>query len=139
MAFLLFLSFGQYAQAQSLEPVSLKVIGKNKEILFSEKTSVSLPQTVGQVSVDIFKTQQIPFLGDVDGIHSIYGIGSDLEILSDSEMKAYGWCYSINGVVPEGFVYQINVTEPHTEIVWFYAYAYYKAGQWISQCVPHSL
>lgn len=119
------------------QAVTLKVIGKNGEVLFSGDKDVSLPQTVGQVSVVFFNANQIPFVGDIDGIVSVYGLGSDLDLISDTDMKAYGWCYSVNGVVPEDFVHKVNIDEQKTELVWFFAYAYYKAGQWIQQCVPH--
>lgn len=135
IGFILFLSFGQFARAAELSPVSFKVIGKNGEVLDSHQDEVSLPQTAGQVTVHFLEKNQIPFVGDADGIVSIYSLGSDLEVLSDTEMKAYGWCYSVNGVVPEDFVHKINITESNTEIIWFYGYAHYKLGEWIAQCV----
>lgn len=122
----------------SVQAVTLKVIGKNGEVLFAGEQTSSLPQTVGQVSVDFFKQNQIPFVGDIDGIVSIHGLGSELDVISDTDMKAYGWCYSVNGVVPEDFVHKVNIIDQKTELIWFYAYAYYKAGEWISQCVPDS-
>jgi len=117
--------------------LTFKVIGKNSEVLFSTVTEASLPQTVGQISVEFFKKNQIPFIGDIDGIVSVYNIGSDMDIISDTDMKAYGWCYSVNGVVPENFVHKVSVSNQETELVWFYGYAYYQAGEWVSQCVPH--
>lgn len=122
----------------SVQAVTLKVIGKNGEVLFSGESESSLPKTVGQVSVDFFKQNQIPFVGDIDGIVSIHGLGSELDVISDTDMKAYGWCYSVNGTVPEDFVHKVNILDQKTELIWFYAYAYYKAGEWISQCVPAS-
>ena len=119
----------------SVQAVTVKVIGKNGEVLFSGTNESSLPKTVGQVSVEFFEQNQIPFVGDIDGIVSIYGLSSDLDIISDTDMKAYGWCYSVNDIVPEDFVHKINITEQTTELIWFYAYAYYKAGEWIAQCV----
>ncbi len=119
----------------SVQAVTLKVIGKNGEVLFSGENESALPKTVGQVSVDFFNQNQIPFVGDIDGIVSIYGLGSDLDVISDTDMKAYGWCYSVNGVVPEDFVHKVNIIDQKTELIWFYAYAYYKAGEWVAQCV----
>lgn len=114
-----------------------KVIGKNSEILFADQAVVSVPQTVGQISINFFQQNQIPYIGDIDGIVSVYNLESELDLISDTEMKAYGWCYSINGVVPEDFVHKVNITDQSAELVWFYAYAYYKAGEWVAQCVPH--
>ncbi len=117
--------------------LTFKVIGKNSEILFSQVVEVTLPQTVGEISVDFFNNNQIPFVGDIDGIVSVYDIASELELISDTDMKAHGWCYSVNGVIPEDFVHKVSVSKQETELVWFYGYAYYQAGEWISQCVPH--
>lgn len=117
--------------------LTFKVIGKNNEVLFSKAAEVLLPQTVGQISVDFFNKNQIPFVGDIDGIISVFDIGSDMDLISDTDMKAYGWCYSINGAVPEDFVHKVSASNQETELVWFYGYAYYKAGEWVSQCVPH--
>lgn len=128
--FIVLVSLNAYA-------LTFKVIGKNSEVLFSSTTEVSLPQTVGQISVENFNKNQIPFVGDIDGIVNIYRIESELDLISDTDMKAYGWCYSINGIVPEDFVHKVNVTAQETELVWFYGYAYYKSGEWVSQCVPH--
>ena len=41
----------------------------------------------------------------------------------------------MNGVVPEDFVHKVNIIDQKTELIWFYAYAYYKAGEWVAQCV----
>lgn len=119
----------------SVQAVTLKVIGKSGEVLFSDEQISSLPKTVGQVSVDFFNQNQVPFVGDIDGIVSIHGLGSELDVISDTDMKAYGWCYSVNGVVPEDFVHKVNILEQKTELIRFYAYAYYKAGEWTQQCV----
>lgn len=127
---IVFVSLNAYA-------LTFKVIGKNSEILFSSATEVSLPQTVGQISVDLFNKNQIPFVGDIDGIVNVHGIESELDLISDTDMKAYGWCYSIDGIVPEDFVHKVSITAQDTVLVWFYGYAYYKAGEWVSQCVPH--
>lgn len=118
-----------------VQAVTLKVLGKNGEVLFAGEQISSLPKTVGQVSVDFFNQNQIPFVGDIDGIVSIHGLGSELDVISDTDMKAYGWCYSVNGVVPEDFVHKVNILDQKTELIWFYAYAYYKAGEWTQQCV----
>ena len=117
--------------------LTFKVIGKDNEVLFQTETETTVPQTVGQISVELFNQNKIPFVGDIDGIVSVYEMGSYLDLISDTDMKAYGWCYSVNGVVPEDFVHKVNISAQETELIWFYAYAYYKAGDWIAQCVPH--
>lgn len=117
--------------------VTLKVIGKSNATLFSEELSFEYPLTVGQASLNFLEKNQISYTGDDSGLAMINGLSSDMEIISDSELKAYGWCYRLNDIVPDAFANQILVTKQSDEIIWFYAYAHYVDGLWVKQCVPH--
>ena len=92
--------------------------------------------SVGQITLKALEELKIPYIGSEDGINSIFKspVGLDaIEIISDREMYAYGWCYSVNGVEPEILPGRYGV-RPGDEIVWWYGYAHYKDGRWISQC-----
>lgn len=115
--------------------VSMEVIGLEGEVLFSKKSEIQLPSTVGKVSVEIFDENEVPYDGNEIGMHSIYDLEQEIDIISKKEMKAYGWCFSINGKVPETLTDTTPVLDQGDEIVWFYAYAHYLAGDWIGQCV----
>lgn len=95
-------------------------------------------QTVGDITIAFLKNSSIPFEGTERGINSIFNspTGVDaLEVISDNEMLAYGWCYSLNGFEPASFPHQIQVVQGD-EVVWWFGYAHFKNGEWKSQCEP---
>ena len=95
-------------------------------------------KSVGQITIDTLIEQSIPFLGTDEGINSIFNtpVGIDaMEIPSDTEMMAYGWCYSINGFEPNAYPHKIFATNDD-HILWWFGFAHNKDGKWISQCTP---
>ncbi len=135
--FLLFLSI---LLSQSLMAQSLEVVGacSKEPIATFERTEFS-PQSLGAFTLDALDSLGLEYQGNERGINSIEGsvIGMDaLEVLSDSQMRAYGWCFSINGEVPEIFADEISLVSAEDKIVWFFAFAHYLDGQWVAQCVP---
>lgn len=101
--------------------------------------SADLSKNVGETSISIFNSQQIPFIGAPEGFNSILNtaIGIDaLEIVSDTEMRAYGWCYSVNGKDLTKMPDQAYFTKQSDELIWYYAYSTNKNGQWSDYCSP---
>lgn len=97
-------------------------------------------QSVGDISIQALQDNNIPFQGISQGINSILNTPTGLEaldVVSDTEMFAYGWCYSINGYEPDKFPNEVYVQETD-HILWWFGFARYKDGQWISQCKPSS-
>jgi hypothetical protein len=95
--------------------------------------------SVGQITTKILGNLQEPFVGSEGGVNSIRGMPMPdqvLEILSSEEMRAYGWCYHVDGVEPGLMPDQVKVAEESASIYWFLAYAEYSKGTWISMCVP---
>lgn len=115
--------------------LSFSVIGKNREVLLQQEKLVVLPLSVGQISLDIFNQEKVPYVGGVYGFAGLFGIEQDVEVISDSEMKAYGWCYSVDGLIPASMADQLMVDRQESVLEWFYAYAHYKNGIWVGQCV----
>ncbi len=96
-----------------------------------------LPRTVGSLTVATLQRAQIPYLGNEVGIHSMLGtpLGDEaLEIINRMEMRSYGWCYEVDGEVPESLPNTFVITSKHKKITWFFGYAHYVAGEWVSQC-----
>jgi len=94
----------------------------------------------GELTLYMFNQYQVPFTGNVDSILSIYNTktGDDsYEVISNSEMKVFGWCYEIDGVQPDVFMSKV-IIEPtvHKKMNWFYGYAHYKEGEWLTYCTP---
>ena len=102
----------------------------------------SLGRNVGEISVATFDAHQILYVGAEAGINSIRNsVTGDqaIEVLSDNEMRAYGWCFSVNGVQPDEYPNKVKVKSESDIIRWFFGYAHYRDGKWISYCSPTNI
>jgi len=93
---------------------------------------------VGDQTVKILTHLNIPFHGTAQGISSIQGspTGTEsIEVINNNHMNAYGWCYSVNGFEHGQYPNEFKVTN-QDHILWWYGFATYKAGNWITQCTP---
>lgn len=98
-----------------------------------------LNKSVGAVSLTIFAENNIPYVGSEEGLNSILNtpVGLDsIEVVSDSEMRVYGWCYSVNGKQPTEMPHQLQFQSQDDQLVWFYAYSTNKDNQWTDYCSP---
>ncbi len=150
LVFLLFL-LAWDARANTL---SVEVIGGRTSAtrrlwwrsVFEEPVRKWVGLSAGEVSVSALNEMQaatgIEFEASEQGVRRIGALGSDLDLISDARMKAYGWCFRVErgqrAEVPEVMPDQLILDQNATRLVWFYAYAEYDAmrGGWISQCVP---
>ena len=125
-----FISFSAFA-------AQLDIIGAcSKKPVLSFQASDQF-ETVGDLTVHILTKNRIPFQGNERGMNSILNspLGLDaLEVLSDTQMRSYGWCFKVNGKVPEDFASEIYLKDGD-HIEWFFSYAWYDKG-WISMCNP---
>lgn len=108
-----------------------------RSFIFDSKT------TLGLITTSLLKNQSIPFVGDETSIISILSFPEkerDLEIISNEEMRAYGWCYSLNGKILDKLASEVHFSEANNieslSVVWFLGYAEYKRGVWTSYCEP---
>ncbi|MFA5584477.1 MAG: DUF4430 domain-containing protein [Bacteriovoracaceae bacterium] len=117
--------------------VTFEIIGGcSKTPLFSINTSAKF-ETVGDLTIHLLNKNRIPYQGNERAINSIFNtiLGIDsLEVVSDTQMRSYGWCFRVNGVVPDRYADEIYLNE-EDHIEWFYAYAWYDKG-WSSMCNP---
>ena len=120
--------------AQALQ---LQVIGKNHEILFQKQLMGGLPKSVESITVMAFEAYSVPYAGNPNGIFSIYGLSSELEIISADEQRLYGWCYSIDGYIPNALGKDLYIHKEKATLTWFYAYTHFKNKAVIEKCVPH--
>ena len=118
---------------------TLNIIGPcDKSPVISHEFSLESEVSVGKLSVDSFESLNVPYIGSELGMNSIINTptGMDaMEIISDSEMMAYGWCYSVNGFEPGEYPNKVYVKNDDS-VIWWFGYAHYKDGQWITQCTP---
>lgn len=120
--------------------VYFDVIGacSNKPV-YAGSFKTDITESVGIISIDIFETHKIPFIGTENGMNSIIGtpVGDDaIEVISDTKLRAYGWCFSINGLIPDILSSQAYLTKQNDYISWFYAFSTYESGAWVDYCVP---
>ncbi len=124
----------------SVHAVYFDVIGAcSKKPQHAGTFITDISESVGKISVDIFEAHNIPFVGSEEGMAMIANspMGLDaMEVLSDTKMRAYGWCFSINGVIPDVLASKSYLTSQNDYISWFYAYSTYDSGIWLDYCVP---
>lgn len=95
--------------------------------------------SVGGLTINTLEAYEIPYLGTAAGISAIRNTptgSAAIERLSDSHMRAYGWCFSINGVEPDKMPDQIELTADTDLIDWYFGFAEFKDGSWITYCTP---
>lgn len=104
--------------------------------LFASKTE-PYQISVGELTLKVLDENGIKYQGTSAGLNQVFNtpIGLEaMEVISDEEMFAYGWYYEVDGKFPEVFPSEILVTNTMKSIHWFYGYAHYLKGNWISQC-----
>ena len=109
------------------------------------KPILSLSTSIDSLTEDLFSftkkqitDQNIVAVLANNGIISVLNYVSQnkaIEVVNDTKMRAYGWCYSINGEIPDVMPDQIKLTNQDS-IKWFLSYSTYDSGQWIDYCVP---
>jgi hypothetical protein len=123
----------------NLLAVEIKFIGPCDENFIMRKNVSEVYPNVGELTVETLKKFNVPFIGTPEGLSSIFEtpIGErSLEVVSDIEMRAYGWCYSVDGIAPELYPHQVPVYSHTKSVVWHYGFARYYKGQWVTQCTP---
>ncbi len=116
---------------------TLKFIGACNDN-FILKTEQDDFVTVGELTVGTLTRYRIPYIGNEQGLSSVFEtpIGdSAIEVVSKDEFRTYGWCYFVNGVLPEVLPHEskINSTD---EVTWVFSYARSFKGVWTDQCLP---
>ncbi len=123
--------------------VTLSIIGPCSATPEYKSTQALLkPTTVGQFTIEFLDNNQIPYVGSEEGLNSILNTPYDkkaIEVLGENEMRAYGWCYSVDGLEPAVMPHEFELKGDET-VIWWYAFSHWKAGQWLTYCTPaHSV
>lgn len=109
----------------------------DKEIVIQASKSIT-KMDLGSFTIHMLNEIGIKYQGDSSSILSINNtpVGSDaIEIIEDNQMKAYGWCYDLNGVAPEVYPNEVQIKNSD-KVTWWFGYALYQNGKWITQCTP---
>lgn len=105
-----------------------------------EEVDVFAPATVSNIVQFFFPTFAIPYQATESHIIHIFNTPTDeeaIEWISNDHYRVYGWCYSVDGVIPDVTMDQY-VVDPLTtkRIQWFYGFAEYQNGNWLNYCEP---
>lgn len=123
----------------SAQAIELKFIGPCDEAFIMKTEVTEEYHNVGELTVETLKKFGIPFQGTEEGLSSAFEtpVGKDaVEVVSEVEARAYGWCYSVDGASPEVYPHEVFITPETKSIVWHYGYSTNLNGQWITQCLP---
>lgn len=99
----------------------------------------AIGSSVGALTVRSLQEAGLHFVGTEAGITSIEGVPAAekaLETVDAQTMRAYGWCYQIDGFEPGVMPDQYQLTKADVLVVWFLGYATYTQGQWVTMCAP---
>lgn len=121
--------------ALSTPGLALTLVIEPKELGQTKQHEISPYSDVGVTTVKALESLNIPYEGSEAGITSINGLKSDLEALSDTRMKAWGWCYSVDGEALEVMPDKAAMPANAKVLKWFYAYALYDSGTWVGYCI----
>lgn len=123
----------------SAQAIELKFIGPCEEKFIMKVQVNEEYDNVGELTVATLAKFNIPFKGSSEGIASAFetptGAGA-VEVVSSEETRAYGWCFSVDGVSPEVYPHEVAISPDTKQIIWHFGFARYFRGEWITQCTP---
>lgn len=93
---------------------------------------------VGDATIKFLDLNNVDYIGSRVGMKSIFNSPTGLdamEIISDYEMNAHGWCYSVNGHEPNIYPDEVELKDTD-HVIWWYGFAHYYKGEWLSMCEP---
>lgn len=126
--------------SSSLFAIEWEVIGQDsKTPVYSGSLNADLKKSLGEITVKIFDTKKIPYIGNEAGINSILGTPSGdklLVVVNNETMRAYGWCFTVDGQIPDLMPDKVYFSRQNSHLSWFFAYSLYEKGQWTKYCVP---
>lgn len=131
------LGISAYTPVRTLA-ASVEIIGACSAAALHQGEVEARGQSVGRVTVAFLEARNLPYLGAEEGLNSILGtpVGdAAIEVVGDDEMRAYGWCYEVDGRQPDVMPHEVKL-QGSERVRWFYAFSHYKGGEWITYCTP---
>lgn len=123
----------------SANAVELKFIGPCSDEFIMKVNVTDVYENVGMLTINTLSKFSIPHQGTPEGLVSAFEtpVGDDaIEVISDEELRAYGWCFAVDGVAPEVYPHEAPVTPETKSVVWTYGFARFYKGEWVTQCTP---
>ena len=120
--------------------ITWKVFGAcSDKPVFQGTYDADLAKSAGHLTIEILEKNKIPYQGVPQGINSINNSAVDdaaIEVVSDKEMRVYGWCFAVNGKIPPAMADKVQLEDQSDTLVWFYAYSTNLENQWVDMCNP---
>lgn len=94
-------------------------------------------ETVGDLTLYVLDKNNIPYIGNEQGLNSVFNtpMGDEaLEIISDTEMRAYGWCFFIDGKMTTEYADKVYLKTTIKKLQWVFGYAHFVKNEWVSMC-----
>ena len=111
-------------------------------ILGTSLGNKAVGQSVGVATIAALRQKadfsDFTYAGDENYISSMNGLGEKTETLHNGDIKASGWCFTLNGVMPNQGANQIKITSQSDEVVWYYGYMLKTGGEWQTVARTHS-
>lgn len=120
--------------------LTYEVVGAcdSKPVFQGNLDFAGIAKSVGAASIEIFERDKIPYIGAENGMNSILGTptGMDaIEVINREELRAYGWCYEVDGRQPTEMPDQL-ILQGGEHLRWFYAFSLNRRNEWVSYCDP---
>lgn len=123
----------------TVKGVEFQFVGPCTDVpLVKGEMPINTPISVGDITLEFLDSRMIPYTGSYVGFNSIFNtpVGIDsMEVVDNQTMRAHGWCYAVNGISPESYPHKVYVQDTD-RIDWWFGYALYKDGEWVTQCSP---
>jgi hypothetical protein len=119
--------------------IELKFFGPCTDTFIMKVEVTEEFSNVGELTVKTLSKFSIPYIGSEENLQSAFftpTATNAIEVLSPTEGRYYGWCFSVDGVSPETFPHENDITPETKSIVWTFGFAHLKDGEWLSQCTP---
>jgi len=111
-------------------------------LILSSNIPVNANDNVGIITIKALDLSSLAYIGSVEGITSIDNSptgNNAVEVISPTQMRAYGWCYSVNDIQPDAMPNEVKIISNNDIVHWYFGYAEYSDGEWISYCTPTHL
>ena len=130
-----------YLCSGCLFAANIKVVGPcfEKPVFEKDFKIKNFKDSAAKISMVLLKENDIEHKGDEDGFASILNTpsGSEaIESVSNGKMRFYGWCFSVNSILPGVMPGDFYFSKASDKIVWFYGYLTYDNGKWSDVCEP---
>lgn len=105
-----------------------------------EEVDVFAPATVSDVVRFFFPAFEIPYQATETNMLHIFNtpFGEEaIEIVKKEHFRVYGWCYEVDGVMPDVTMDRFTIDPVSTHVVrWFYGFSENIEGKWVNYCEP---